>query len=75
MQIQADLLTVPLERPKLLEATALGAVALAGLGAKVWSSFDDVRSGWQRDREFTPTGDPHRYDALRRAWTEAIERA
>ena len=53
-QIQADLLGVPVERPQIVETTALGAAFLAGLGTGVWDSTDDLRETWELDREFTP---------------------
>ena len=42
MQIQADLLGIPVERPKMRESTALGAAIAAGIGARVWKSVDDI---------------------------------
>ncbi|HEX2022219.1 MAG TPA: glycerol kinase GlpK [Candidatus Thermoplasmatota archaeon] len=54
MQTQADLMGVPVERPKVAETTALGAAALAGLGAGVFSSREEVRRVWRRDRRFSP---------------------
>ena len=54
-QIQADQIGVPVERPEIVETTALGAAFLAGLGTGVWSSTDDLRHTWQLDRRFEPT--------------------
>ena len=51
-QFQADLLGVPVERPEIVETTALGAAFMAGLGTGVWESTDDLRETWQLDREF-----------------------
>ena len=56
-QLQADQLGVPVERPRIVETTALGAAFLAGLGTGVWDSTDDLRETWQLDRRFEPTGD------------------
>src|SRR5207342_197751 len=53
-QIQADQVGVEVQRPKLVETTALGAAFLAGLGTGVWSSTDDLRETWQLDRGFEP---------------------
>jgi glycerol kinase len=53
-QFQADLLGVPVERPRIVETTALGAAFMAGLGTGVWDSTDDLRDSWQLDRAFTP---------------------
>ena len=72
MQIQADLLGVPLQRPTMLEATALGAIFLAGLGAGIWSDTTALREAWVQDRAFDPSGDPETIAALRKAWTEAV---
>ena len=53
-QLQADLLGVPVQRPEIVETTALGAAFMAGLGTGVWESTDDLRETWKLDREFTP---------------------
>ena len=54
MQIQADLLGVPVVRPRVTETTALGAAYLAGLAIGFWQSIDDVTTHWQIDRRFEP---------------------
>jgi glycerol kinase len=72
MQIQCDLLGVPLARPTILESTALGATFLAGLGVGLWSSTDEVSAAWKQDREFVPRGDATRLAALRQAWKAAV---
>jgi glycerol kinase len=75
-QLQADLLGVPVERPRIVETTALGAAFMAGLGTGVWDSTDDLRSSWQLDRAFTP--DPAAKDRTTRAyqlWQKGVERA
>lgn len=74
-QIQADLLDVPVERPRIVETTALGAAFLAGLGTGVWSSTDDLRDSWQLDKRFEPRGDTAGADARHRRWRDAVERA
>ena len=74
-QIQADQLGVPVERPKAVETTALGAAFLAGLGAGVWSSTDDLRETWSLDRRFEPGGDRETADAAHARWRDAVERA
>ncbi|MFZ5847806.1 MAG: FGGY family carbohydrate kinase, partial [Actinomycetota bacterium] len=56
-QVQADQLGVPVERPRIVETTALGAAFLAGLGTGVWSSTDELRETWHLDRRFEPQGD------------------
>ncbi len=54
LQFQADILRVPVERPRVTETTALGAAFLAGLGTGFWSSTDEVAATWQLDRRFEP---------------------
>ena len=54
MQFQADLLGVPVVRPKVLETTALGAGYLAGLAVGYWKDASDVAANWQVDRVFEP---------------------
>ena len=74
-QLQADQLGVPVERPRAVETTALGAAFLAGLGAGVWSSTDDLRETWALDRRFEPAADRGRADAAHEKWRDAVERA
>lgn len=73
MQIQADLLGVPLDRPKMLETTALGAISLAGLGVGLWPDTAALEQAWQRDRRFEPKVDAPGLEALRKGWRTAIE--
>ncbi|MQW76500.1 glycerol kinase GlpK [Nocardioides sp. dk4132] len=74
-QIQADQVGVPVERPRTIETTALGAAFLAGLGTGVWSSTDELRETWTLDRAFTPTRAREDADADHRRWLAAVERA
>jgi len=74
-QIQADQIGVPVERPGMLETTALGAAFLAGLGTGVWSSTDELRDTWVLDRRFEPTGDRTDADAAHRRWLQAVDRS
>ena len=74
-QLQADQVGVPVERPRLVETTALGAAFLAGLGTDVWSSTDDLRDTWQLDRRFDPAADRDDADAAHARWTEAVQRS
>ncbi|MBI2244977.1 MAG: glycerol kinase GlpK [Nocardioides sp.] len=74
-QIQADQVGVPVERPATVETTALGAAFLAGLGAGVWGSTDDLRETWRLDRRFEPALDRPTADAAHARWTDAVERA
>ncbi len=72
-QLQADQLGVPVQRPKVLETTALGAAFLAGLGTGVWSSRDELADTWQLDRRFEPTSGV-RDDGSHSRWSRAVER-
>ena len=74
-QIQADQLGVPVERPRIVETTALGAAFLAGLGTGVWSSTDELRNTWHLDRQFDPQGDRADADAAHARWRDAVERS
>ena len=74
-RLQADLLDAPVVRPRVTETTVLGAAFLAGLGAGVWSSTDELAAVWQADRRFTPTMPPATRDALTRSWHEAVRRS
>jgi glycerol kinase len=74
-QIQADQIDGPVERPQIVETTALGAAFLAGLGTGVWSSTDDLRHTWQLDRRFEPSGDGEAADAAHARWAEAVTRS
>jgi glycerol kinase len=74
-QVQADQLGVPVERPQVLETTALGAAFLAGLGTGVWQSSEDLRHTWALDRRFEPDADREAADAAHRRWREAVERS
>jgi glycerol kinase len=75
MQMQADILGVPVVRPIVRETTALGAAYAAGLAAGVWATTDELRRHWGEERTFDP-----RWDDARRAegyggWARAVERA
>ncbi len=75
MQFQADILGIPIIRPKILETTALGAAYLAGLAVGYWDSFEEIRSQWQMDRIFKPRMAPDKVKMLIERWQEAVERA
>jgi glycerol kinase len=75
MQIQADLLGVPVVRPAITETTALGAAYLAGLAVGFWGSVDEITGQWQVDRRFEPNMPPHAAGALRERWSAAVARA
>jgi glycerol kinase len=75
MQIQADLLGVPVIRPVVTETTALGAAYLAGLGVGVWKSPAEIAGQGAVDRRFEPAMDRGRAGDLRSQWRLAVERA
>jgi glycerol kinase len=75
MQIQADLLGVPVIRPRNVETTALGAAYLAGLAADVWRSEADIAAQWQIDRVFEPSISADERDARHSRWRRAVERS
>jgi glycerol kinase len=74
LQLQADLLRVPVLRPTVSETTGLGAAFLAGLGSGVWTSREEAASAWTLDREFVP-GDVEKADRLYEGWRRAVERS
>ncbi|MBA2530184.1 MAG: glycerol kinase GlpK [Euzebyales bacterium] len=74
-QLQADLLGVPVLRPTVAETTALGAGLLAGLGAGVWSSVEELAGVWRLDRRFEPQMSSVDADARQRRWRQAVERS
>jgi glycerol kinase len=73
-QFQADLLGIPVRRPRLTETTALGAAFLAGLGAGVWADTD-LDGLWKLDREFEPKMSREQADALQSTWRKAVGRS
>ena len=75
MQIQADLLGVPVVRPKVLETTALGAAYLAGLAVGFWQDAGDIARNWQVDRIFEPTLPRDRAAEMMANWAKAVERS
>jgi glycerol kinase len=75
MQFQADLLGVPVLRPKVLETTALGAAYLAGLTVNLWKSRDELATHWQLDRRFEPHTARGEAEQKMARWREAVARA
>jgi len=75
MQFQADLLGVPVVRPKVLETTALGAAYLAGLTVDLWKSRDELASHWKAERRFEPRMGPSEREARMSRWREAVARS
>jgi glycerol kinase len=75
MQFQADILGVPVVRPKVAETTALGAAYAAGLAVGFWSGPDDLRRNWQVDRTWHPAMSEEQRSGLYRGWLKAVQRA
>jgi glycerol kinase len=75
MQFQADLLGVPVLRPRVTETTALGAAYLAGLAVGFWASREEIAAQWQCERRFEPAMSADRRGALLARWARAVERA
>ena len=75
MQFQADLLGVPVVRPKVLETTALGAAYLAGLAVGVWSGTEELQSHRQVERTFEPKMPRDEAMHRRKRWSQALGRA
>jgi len=73
-QFQADLLGIPVRRPRQTETTALGAAFLAGLGAGAWTDAD-ISGLWKLDREFEPAISRDEAETLQAQWRRAVERS
>jgi glycerol kinase len=75
MQFQADMLGVPVVRPKVSETTALGAAYLAGLAVGFWKDRKEIAGQWQADRSFSAVMEPAHRKELVAGWTRALVRA
>jgi glycerol kinase len=75
LQLQADQLGVPVARSAVQETTALGAAYLAGLGAGIWSTVDEVNQRWAADARVEPAADGEAVDAAYAQWSRAVERS
>jgi glycerol kinase len=73
-QFQADLLGIPVRRPRHTETTALGAAYLAGLGAGIWTDAD-LTGLWKLDREFLPAISRDEADSMQARWRQAVDRS
>jgi glycerol kinase len=72
MQFQADILGVPVIRPKVAETTALGAAYAAGIAVGFWSGEQDVIDNWAEDKRWEPSMDPTERDRQYRLWKKAV---
>ncbi len=74
MQLQADLLSSEVVRPKITETTALGAALLAGLAVGFWQDYDDIKKRWKTDKTFKPDESVDNSELLK-YWNKALERS
>ncbi|MBD2748133.1 glycerol kinase GlpK [Microvirga sp. BT688] len=75
MQFQADILDVPVVRPKVIETTALGAAYAAGLATGFWSGTDELVRNWAVDKRWTPAMEASRRERLNALWNKAVSRS
>ena len=75
MQFQADILNTIVERPKVIETTALGGAYLAGLAIGFWKDKNDILDNWQMEKVFAPSLKDDRIEELYKGWKKAIERS
>ncbi|MGL5754248.1 MAG: glycerol kinase GlpK [Paraclostridium sp.] len=75
MQFQSDILNVNIDRPKVIETTALGAAYLAGLSVGFYKSVDEIKEKWEINTEFIPTMDEKRRIILYKGWKRAVGRS
>lgn len=75
MQFQADILGVPVDRPVVVETTALGAAYLAGLAVGFWDSLEELSKAWKCERTFEPMMSPKERAHLYAGWQKAVEAA
>jgi glycerol kinase len=74
MQLQADILGVPVSRPVVAETTALGAAYAAGLATGFWASVDELRQNWQEDKRWAPQWDDRQRARGYAGWKKAVDR-
>jgi glycerol kinase len=74
MQFQADILDVPVIRPRIYETTALGAAYAAGLAVEFWPDLATLRQYWAKDKEWRPQMDADRRQTAYRYWKKAVEK-
>mgnify|MGYP005609550725 FL=1 len=75
MQFQADVLGVPVVRPKIIETTALGAAYAAGLAVGFWSGLDELRAHWAEDQRWRPQMAEAERARLLRMWEKAVTKS
>ena len=75
MQFQADILGIPIVRPKISETTALGVAYLAGLAVGYWNGHDDISDQWEIDKKFEPQMSSAQREELLNNWNKAVGRS
>jgi glycerol kinase len=75
MQFQADILGVPVIRPKVVETTALGAAYAAGLAVGFWKDLGELSANWSEDKRWEPTMDKAEQDRQMRLWRKAVTKS
>ena len=73
MQTQSDIIDAPVQRPRCVETTAMGAAYLAGLAVGYWKDREDVRKNWAIERTFTPGISAEQRDKRLRGWNKAVK--
>ena len=74
MQFQADILGVPVIRPKVAETTALGAAYAAGLASGFWNNLEELQNNWERDKTWYPIMAQEKKELLYGKWLKAVEK-
>jgi glycerol kinase len=74
MQFQADIVDVPVVKPRVIETTALGAAYAAGLAVGFWQNLDELTANWGRERKWTPSMDEETRARLYAKWKKAVTR-
>jgi len=74
LQFQADILGIPVVKPKVIETTSLGAAYLAGLAIKYWKNTSEIKKCWQKDRVFKRAMPAQKALGFYRGWLNAVKR-
>ncbi|MBM3709821.1 MAG: glycerol kinase GlpK [Actinobacteria bacterium] len=75
MQFQADILGIPVEKPKMTEMAALGAAYLAGLGVGFWDNIEELEKHWVLEKRYEPSMESSRREELYNGWKKAVKRS
>lgn len=75
MQFQADILGIPVSRPRIIETTALGIAYLAGLATGIWKDKKEISENWQQNIEFVPSMNNRKKELLYKGWKKAVKRS